>query len=159
MLKLHLETKQQILAFLLNFGPKTLITRKRRIVQLFQEKSLTFEENKDKNQWFVRNCILLPKWFWPTVRKKGSSDREKLLQIFGLQPRICNLFHRHWSNLLGQNHFWNITLSKLFTGGFHIHINGNHCNLTYGIRCIVETKNLQEQVRKFRFPICQNFPL
>ena len=31
--------------------------------------------------WKVeRNCILLPKLFWPTARKKNSSDREKLLR-------------------------------------------------------------------------------
>ena len=28
-----------------------------------------------------RNGILLPKLFWPTVRKKCSSDREKLLKF------------------------------------------------------------------------------
>ena len=27
------------------------------------------------------NGILLPKLFWPTVRKNGSSDREKLLKF------------------------------------------------------------------------------
>ena len=27
------------------------------------------------------NGILLPKFFWPTVRKKCSSDREKLLKF------------------------------------------------------------------------------
>ena len=27
------------------------------------------------------NCILLPKLFWPTVRKKCSSDQEKLLKF------------------------------------------------------------------------------
>ena len=29
----------------------------------------------------VRNGILLPKLFWPTVRKNCSSDREKLLKF------------------------------------------------------------------------------
>ena len=30
---------------------------------------------------FLENSILLPKLFWPTVRKKCSSDREKLLKF------------------------------------------------------------------------------
>ena len=29
----------------------------------------------------VRNGILLPKLFWPTVKKKCSSDQEKLLKL------------------------------------------------------------------------------
>ena len=28
-----------------------------------------------------RNCILLPKLFWPTVRKNCSGDQEKLLKF------------------------------------------------------------------------------
>ena len=34
-----------------------------------------------KNNVFPRNGILLPKLFWPTVRKNWSSDREKLLKF------------------------------------------------------------------------------
>ena len=30
---------------------------------------------------FCKNGILLPKLFWPTVRKKCSSDREKILKF------------------------------------------------------------------------------
>ena len=37
-------------------------------------------ENKS-NIFPIINGILLPKLFWPTVRKKCSSDREKLLKL------------------------------------------------------------------------------
>ena len=33
------------------------------------------------NFLYKRNGILLPKLFWPTVRKKCSSEREKLLKF------------------------------------------------------------------------------
>ena len=44
---------------------------------------------KIKKEWklkqnrilYVTNGILLPKLFWPTVRKKCSSDQEKLLKF------------------------------------------------------------------------------
>ena len=35
---------------------------------------------------------MLPKLFWPTVRKNCSSDREKLLKIPGWRPRISKIF-------------------------------------------------------------------
>ena len=38
----------------------------------------------DYSNHFTRSCgfgILLPKLFWPTVRKNCSSDREKLLKF------------------------------------------------------------------------------
>ena len=38
-----------------------------------------------------RNGILLPKLFWPTVRKNCSSDR-KTFEIRGWRPRICKIF-------------------------------------------------------------------
>ena len=38
------------------------------------------------------NGILLPKLFWPTVRKNCSSDWKFLLQILGLHPRISKVF-------------------------------------------------------------------
>ena len=40
--------------------------------------------------WY-NHGILLPKLFWPTVRKNWSSDREKLV-IRGWRPRICKNF-------------------------------------------------------------------
>ena len=39
-----------------------------------------------------RNGILLPKLFWPTVRKNCSSDQEKTFEIRGWRPRICKIF-------------------------------------------------------------------
>ena len=39
-----------------------------------------------------RNSNLLPKLFWPTVRKNCSSDQEKLFEIQGWRPRIWKIF-------------------------------------------------------------------
>ena len=41
---------------------------------------------------YIRNGILLPKLFWPTVRKNCPSDREKTYEIRGWRPRICKNF-------------------------------------------------------------------
>ena len=38
-----------------------------------------------------RNGILLPKLFWPTVRRNCSSDRD-FFEIRGSRPRICKNF-------------------------------------------------------------------
>ena len=40
----------------------------------------------------IRNGILLPKLFWPTVRKNCSSDRDFFFEIRGWRPRICKNF-------------------------------------------------------------------
>ena len=55
------------------------------------------------------NGILLPKLFWPTVRKNCSSDWEKLLKIeaegqeFGIFLRSLEQFIQ---TVKGQNNFW-----------------------------------------------------
>ena len=46
----------------------------------------------------VRNGILLPKLFWPTVRKNCSSDREKLVK-FEAEGQFIQ-------TVKGQNKFW-----------------------------------------------------
>ena len=38
------------------------------------------------------NGILLPKLFWPTVRRNCSSDGETFFEIRGWRPRICKHF-------------------------------------------------------------------
>ena len=56
-----------------------------------------------------RNGILLPKLFRPTVRKKCSSDREKLLE-FEAESREFSKFLRSLEQFIqtvkGQNNFW-----------------------------------------------------
>ena len=52
---------------------------------------------KDNIRWrmypsFLKNGILLPKLFWPTVRKNCSSDRKRTFEIRGWRPRICKNF-------------------------------------------------------------------
>ena len=67
------------------------------------------------------NGILLPKLFWPTVRKNCSSDREKLLK-FKAEGRKFAKFLRSLEQFIqtvkGQNNFWNRMLFKLIPGGF-----------------------------------------
>ena len=50
---------------------------------------------------YSRNGILLPKLFWPTVRKICSSDREKLWNS-RLKAENLQHFWDHWNNLLKQ---------------------------------------------------------
>ena len=47
---------------------------------------------KNANFFLNENGILLPKLFWPIVRKNCSSDREKLLKFRGWRPKICKNF-------------------------------------------------------------------
>ena len=66
----------------------------------------------EKNSWdfeTCRNCVLLLKLFWPTVRKNCSSDQDKLLK-FKAEGRE---FAKNWRSLeqfiqtvKGQNNFW-----------------------------------------------------
>ena len=55
------------------------------------------------------NGILLPKLFWPTVRKNCSSDREKLLK-FEAEGRefakILRSLEQFIQTVKGQNNFW-----------------------------------------------------
>ena len=44
------------------------------------------------------NGILLPKLFWPTVRKKCSSDREKLLKLEAESREFAKIFRTIYSN-------------------------------------------------------------
>ena len=58
---------------------------------------------------FWRNGILLPKLFWPTVRKNCSSDQEKVLK-FEAEGREFAKFLRPLEQFIqtvkGQNNFW-----------------------------------------------------
>ena len=56
-----------------------------------------------------RNGILLPKLFWPTVRKNCSSDQKKLLK-FEAEGQEFEKFLRSLEQFIqtvkGQNNFW-----------------------------------------------------
>ena len=68
-----------------------------------------------KNTWCTGagqnhgNYILLPKLFWPTVRKNCSGDREKLLK-FEAESRefakILRSLEQFIQTVKGQNNFW-----------------------------------------------------
>ena len=104
------------------YGNKILLTwrqelwsEKRLLPQLFNTQSpsdrhifwyfLAHSYFESKN-----NGILLPKLFWPTVRKKCSSDREKLLK-FEAEGREFAKFLRSLEQFIqtvkGQNNFCN----------------------------------------------------
>ena len=85
--------------------------------------SLPFEEgvstnavNKEKVSYInsrlffkeLRNGILLPKLFWRTVRKKCSSDWEKLLKFKAEGPEFANILRspeQFVQKVKGQNKF------------------------------------------------------
>ena len=57
----------------------------------------------------VRNGILLPKLFWPTVRKNCSSEREKLLKFEaeGWEfAKVLRSLEQFIQTVKGQNNFW-----------------------------------------------------
>ena len=63
-----------------------------------------------QNIWkFFKNGILLPKLFWPTVRRNCSSDREKLLK-FEAEGRefakILRSLEQFLRTVKGENNFW-----------------------------------------------------
>ena len=62
-----------------------------------------------KNLDINYHCILLPKLFWPTVRKNCSSDQEKLLK-FEAEGRefakILRSLEKFIQTVKGQNNFW-----------------------------------------------------
>ena len=54
----------------------------------------------------LRNGILLPKLFWPTVRKNCSSDREKVLKFEAEGREVLRSVEQFVRTLKGQNNFW-----------------------------------------------------
>ena len=56
-----------------------------------------------------KNGILLPKLFWPTVRKNCSSDREKLYEFKAEGWEFANVLRsleQFIQKVKGQNNFW-----------------------------------------------------
>ena len=85
----------------------------------------------------VRNGILLPKLFWPTVRKHCSSDREKLLK-FEAEGREFSKFLRSLEQCfltVGQNNFGNKIpyLALKNEMGLH-HFFSSQCALRHSFR-------------------------
>ena len=68
-----------------------------------------------------KSGILLPKLFWPTVRKKISSDQEKLLK-FEAEGREFAKFFRSLEQTV-RTMFDNRMLFKLVPGGYSYLIN------------------------------------
>ena len=68
------------------------------------------ETGKFISFWLEVNIgILLPKLFWPTVRKNCSSDREKLLKFEAEDREFANFLRsleQFIQTVKGQNNFW-----------------------------------------------------
>ena len=78
---------------------------KRRISVSYGQKQFHW----DKLWTTAINGILLPKLFWPTVRKNCSSDREKLLKFDAEGRDFANFLRsleQFIQTVLGQNNFW-----------------------------------------------------
>ena len=66
-------------------------------------------DNFHSGSHFCLNGILLPKLFWPTARKKCSSDREKLLKFEAEGQEFANILRsleQFIQTVKGQNNFW-----------------------------------------------------
>ena len=65
--------------------------------------------NQDEKDSVKNNGILIRKLFWPTVRKKCSSDREKLLKFsaFSLEfSKTLRSLEQFIQTVKGQNNYW-----------------------------------------------------
>ena len=60
--------------------------------------------NTEQNRYIDRNGILLPTFFWPTVRKNCSSDWEKLLKFRAEGRKFANIV-RSLEQLIQTVHF------------------------------------------------------
>ena len=101
----HIQSKTHFKIHILRFLTKKVLWDFRfdNFEEIFHQFSLFEREKTDlkfQAVWFLpilnhkKNGILLPKLFWPTVRKKCSSDREKLLK-FEIEGREFANFWDH----------------------------------------------------------------
>ena len=69
---------------------------------------LKFIEKKEKVKLKLKpiNGILLPKLFWPTVRKNCYSDWEKLLKFKAEGREFLRSLKQFIQTMKGQNNFW-----------------------------------------------------
>ena len=90
-------------------GVATIIWTPLRITSKASELGTPPIAKHDLRRKTVRNGILLPKLFWPIVRKHCSSDREKLLK-YKAEGRELAKFLRSLEQSIqavkGQNNFW-----------------------------------------------------
>ena len=80
-----------------------------------------YADVKDYPEKF-RNSILLPKLFWPTLRRNFSCDGEKVLQIkaegWEFAKYLRSLNTTIYPTVEGQNNFWTRMLFYIFPEGF-----------------------------------------
>ena len=76
---------------------------------------------RQMNATAISNGILLPKLFWPTVRKKCARDREKLLkcEVEGREfAKILRLVEQFIRTVKGRKFLWNRMLFKISSWKF-----------------------------------------
>ena len=64
---------------------------------------------------------MLPKLFWPALRKNSSIDKEKLLKFDAEGQEFANFLRtlgQFIQTMKDQYNFWNRMLFKLVAGGF-----------------------------------------
>ena len=71
-------------------------------------KLFDFKSGTKENNFVTRSGILLPKLFWPTVRKNCSSHQEKLLKFEAEGQEFANLLRsiELIQSMKGQSDFW-----------------------------------------------------
>ena len=83
-------------------------------VTAFDKSNTLLPRNPEKKRkiqilYLDKDGILLPKLFWPTVRKNCSSDREKLLKFKAEGQEFAKFLRwleQFIQTLKGQNNFW-----------------------------------------------------
>ena len=95
---------------------------------------------------------MLPKLFWPTVRKKCFSDWEKLLKFEVEGQGFTKTFgslEQFIQTVKGQNNLWNRMSFWLVPGRFSALMNYNNYNSNW--KRLLGFRNPQEKNRKYKF--------
>ena len=93
------------------------------------------------------NGILLPKLFWPTVRKNCSSDLEKLLKFEAEGREFANILRslkRFIQTVKGKSNFWWQNTFLTCSGRFLI---------PNKLKELLEFRSMQEKFKKYYFSV------
>ena len=102
---------------------------------------------KNIRKYLFKFGILFPKLFWPSVRKKCSSEWEKLLKFKAEDQEFANflrLLEQSIRKVKDQNNFWSKMLFKLISEGFSDLINQNNYNSNW--KKLLGFRNMQEKL-------------
>ena len=114
---------------------------------------IQIEENSDKFRQIKeirKNGILLPKLFWPTVRKNCSSDQEKLWKFKAEGREFANFLRsleQFIQTVKGQNNFW--WQNVFLTCSWRFLRPNKLEQLQLKLEKILGFKNMQEKLEKY----------